>query len=148
MAVHILRATGFVGLAAVTALCVGCSSSSGGKPATGSSSTSSSPSGSISTPSIGTPSVGGDQAGSDFCKGFDPAKIASYSNFSDPKSAVTLWDHIAATAPSAIKSQATEVDEFLKKAVAGTVTSAPPASLGQDAVAVVTYAAAHCVAGS
>lgn len=148
------------GLVGAAALCLACSSTTGGAPA----SPASPAGGSISVPSVSTgvavgggsgtpslsvpaisdlPSIGGSESGTAFCKdfsSFDPNSIGT-----DPSSALAIYDKLANDAPAAIKPDVEKIRDFLK----GALNGHPDTSGTQDFQEAITnmtqYYAAHCV---
>lgn len=153
------RALPFAGLLGAAALCLACSSTTGGSPASSAGGAISSPaaasgspsigigslpaSPSISLPASGFPSIGAG-GGSQFCKDFNNGDLSSLGSSSDPSQAVALWDKLAADAPDDIKSDVQAVDDYLHSAVSGNLSGADPQKLSTAAQHIGTYYATHC----
>lgn len=145
------------GLAGAAALCVACSSSTGGSPATsnpGGVSIGSQPAPSVSItgipsitglPSIsGLPSIGGDQANSAFCKDINGQNLTDITASSDLSKAAAELDKLAADAPDAIKSDVDKIRDFVHGVMNGSVNPSDAQAISQAAVNVGKYAAEHC----
>jgi hypothetical protein len=148
------------GIMSAAAICIACSSSTVGSPASsgGGVSLGSLPgTPSISIPPVsnlpslsgipslsGLPSIGGSEAGSAFCKDFSSADLSSLGSSSDPSQAIALWDKLAADAPDEVKDDVQAVDDYLHKAVAGDINGLDAQKLSTAAQHIGTYFAGHC----
>ncbi len=141
------------------AVCVACSSTTGGSPA------SSDPGGGISigggsgsasisvpVPSISDlPSVSslpslGNGGGSDdaFCKTFNLSDLTSIGSSSDPGSIITQWDKLTDAAPSDIKPDFQKVDDYLHALMSGQTNGTTPADLSTAGQHIGIWFAQNC----
>lgn len=154
--VHRLAAPA-VGLIGAAAVCIACTSSTSGSPA--STPAASAPPGTptISIPSItgipsltgipsisGIPSIGGDQANSAFCKDLNGQNLSDLGSTSDLGKAATLFDKLSADAPAQIKPDVDKVRDFVHGLMSGKMNPSDAQNISQAAVNIGQYAAAHC----
>jgi hypothetical protein len=146
------------GVLAAAALCIACSSTTSGAPA------SSNPGGGISigggsgsvsisvpVPSISDlpslsnlPSVGGGGSDEEFCKTFNLSDLTSIGSASDPGSIVEQWDKLTAAAPSDIKPDFQKVDDYLHALMSGQTNGTTPADLSAAGQHIGIWFAQNC----
>ena len=140
-------AVGIVGALTFTA----CSSSSAGKPIPASTSAGTSVSSTASsTASSGASSsspAGTGGANSALCKelrGADLSHIGVQGGASGIAQIVKEWDRIAAAAPSAIKKQVGEIDQYMHSVAAGNPDASKAPQLIADVQAVTSWIQTNC----
>jgi hypothetical protein len=144
---------------AAAALCVACSSTTGGSPATSNpgggvsiGGASGSVSVSVPVPSISDlPSISslpslGSGGGSDdaFCSTFNLSDLTNIGSSSDPTSIITQWDKLTAAAPSDIKPDFQKVDDYLHSLMSGQSNGTTPADLSAAGQHIGIWFAQNC----